>query len=95
MELIVKLVIDEGWHINAHIPEEEELIPTVISIGTNSGAMTIGTPGGMKNDRKCSLCLAMAMMVTLAYCFLVLDHQYHVLQSIEIIHEHSILPLAQ
>ena len=34
------------------------------SITINSGAITNGEPGGRKNEKKCSPCLAMAMAVT-------------------------------
>jgi hypothetical protein len=36
LDLAVKLTIDEGWHINAHEPGDEKLIPTSIELSTNA-----------------------------------------------------------
>jgi len=36
LDLAVKLTIDEGWHINAHTPADDTLIPTSIEIATNA-----------------------------------------------------------
>ncbi|MFH0909108.1 MAG: thioredoxin domain-containing protein [bacterium] len=35
LDLAVKLAIDEGWHINAHKPDDKDLVPTSVSIETN------------------------------------------------------------
>ncbi|PCH65596.1 MAG: thioredoxin [Gammaproteobacteria bacterium] len=34
-ELLLSLTIKEGWHINAHQPKDEDLIPTKVSLANN------------------------------------------------------------
>ncbi|MEE8524802.1 MAG: protein-disulfide reductase DsbD domain-containing protein, partial [Thermoanaerobaculia bacterium] len=50
-ELAVDLEIRDGWHVNAHRPLQEELIPTVLTVDQGRGDWRLGTveyPDGEK-----------------------------------------------